>query len=68
MGQKGLVCFNKLKIKNYEEQHQILYWYRRIEAYFDASLMAIIDYLKQPIETSWFENSIQGLKEFYKMA
>lgn len=34
--------------------------------FFDASLMAVVDYQKQPIETARFENSTEGMKSFEK--
>ena len=34
--------------------------------YFDASLIAVIDHLKQPLQTAQFENSDGGLKQFGK--
>jgi len=34
--------------------------------FFDASLMAVVDHQKQPIDTARFENSTDGMKSFEK--
>ena len=34
--------------------------------YFDASLMVVIDHLKQPLQTAHFDNTEGGLKQFGK--
>ena len=34
--------------------------------YFDASMMIVTDYLKQPLQTARFDNTDVGLKQFGK--
>lgn len=34
--------------------------------YFDAALMAVLDHVKQPVDTARFDNNAEGIKQFAK--
>ena len=66
MGQKWLSYFILIKIKKMQQSTKFYLGIDVSKPYFDVSLLAVINYQKQAIETTQFSNDAKGIKLFDK--